>query len=135
MLPIAGLVSLTTRQHFLAMRMSETHISRLEVDQQKLEVEKTSMERFLHMTSHDMRTPVQAIMNATQLMSQAQAEAQFQRAQAQAAAGSSSPGGPEQGGEDVEYVSELINICRSSCMMLDTVISNTMVGWCRLTSC
>lgn len=95
-------VLFTIVKNYQKLLLSDTHISKLEVESQKLDAEKTAMERFLHMTSHDLRTPIQAIVNSTQLLSR----------------GLKSNGNA--------YLSELVNICRSSCMMLDLIISNTM---------
>ena len=95
-------VLFTIVKNYQKLLLSDTHISKLEVESEKLDAEKTAMERFLHMTSHDLRTPVQAIVNSTQLLSR----------------------GLRLSGD--AYLSELVNICRSSCMMLDLIISNTM---------
>ena len=95
-------VLFTILKNYQKLLLSDTHISKLEVESEKLDAEKTAMERFLHMTSHDLRTPIQAIVNSTQLLSR----------------------GMKLSGD--AYLSELVNICRSSCMMLDLIISNTM---------
>jgi signal transduction histidine kinase/CheY-like chemotaxis protein len=97
-------VLVTIVKNFQKLLLSDTHISKLEVESEKLDAEKTAMERFLHMTSHDLRTPIQAIVNSTQLLSR----------------------GLKLSNSGDGYLSELVNICRSSCMMLDLIISNTM---------
>jgi signal transduction histidine kinase len=68
-----------------------------------MDAENTAMQLFLKMTSHDLRTPIQAIVNSTQLLAR---------------------GLKLSNSGDANYLNELVSISRSSCMMLGTLPLN-----------
>uniref|UniRef100_A0A7S0S6S5 histidine kinase n=1 Tax=Mantoniella antarctica TaxID=81844 RepID=A0A7S0S6S5_9CHLO len=100
-----SLVLFTVLLNDQKLRLSRRMISKLEVDSQRMDAENTAMQLFLKMTSHDLRTPIQAIVNSTQLLAR---------------------GLKLSNSGDANYLNELVSISRSSCMMLDLIINNTL---------
>jgi len=98
-----SLVLFTVLLNDQKLRLSRRMISKLEVDSQRMDAENTAMQLFLKMTSHDLRTPIQAIVNSTQLLAR---------------------GLKLSNSGDANYLNELVSISRSSCMMLGTLPLN-----------
>lgn len=72
---IAVLTTVATVVYRRNMQLKSTHVSKLEIESERLDAEKRrletesrAMERFVRMTSHDLRSPLQTIVFSSQML-------------------------------------------------------------------
>lgn len=101
-LAVIGLLAAVALYYSARARMQETHVSRLSAEADRLDVERAYLERFVSMTSHDLRTPLTTIALSSELL-----ETHIP------------PDGPE-------ITRELVNNIVSSTRSLDKIVVNTL---------
>ena len=94
------MASYTMFRHNESLRMRDTHVSRLQLEADTLDTEKRAMERFVRTTSHDLRTPMQAVQTAGQLLRRSDS--------------------------DESEEGKLITAIQASCTLMDGILSNTL---------